>query len=132
MRYLLDTDVIIEMLRRNAAVRDQVKHLRHTGNVLCYSPVTQAELFAGMRPGEEIPTGHLLACMECLNIDGPVGEKAGLYLRTFRSSHRLQIGDALIAASAALADAALITFNARHYPMPDISFHSLLRSTPDP
>jgi predicted nucleic acid-binding protein len=49
-------------------------------------------------------------------------------MHDFRASHGLTIGDAMIAATSVLNGAALITFNARHYPMPDIAFHRLQRS----
>ena len=127
MRYVLDTDVLIEMARNNTVVSEQIRQLRHGGHSLCYSPVTRAEIYAGLRPGEETSTAQLLARFTCLSIDASVGEQAGLYMRKHSSSYGLEVADALIAASCVLADAALITFNVRHYPMPDLEFHHLKR-----
>jgi len=127
LRYLLDTDVLIEVFRDNVTVHDQIWQLRHNGHVLCYSPVTRAEVFASLRPGEEVPVAQILARLTCMVIDGPVGEQAGRFLNTYRGSHGLKIGDALIAASAVLAEADLITFNEKHYPMPEIKLHRLKR-----
>jgi predicted nucleic acid-binding protein len=129
VRYVLDTDVLIEIFRNNRLVHDAVGRLRQDGHVLCYSPVTRAEIYAGLRPGEETDTAWVLSRLTCLVIDAPVGEKAGYYIQTFRRSHSLRIGDALIAASTVLAGAHLITFNARHYPMPDIRIHHMQRTT---
>ena len=49
-----------------------------------------------------------------------IGRRAGGYLRQFRRSHGLDIGDALIAATAAVHGCALWTRNRKHYPMKDI------------
>ena len=46
--------------------------------------------------------------------------RAGIYLRQFHRSHGLDIGDALIAATAAVHGCALWTRNHKHYPMKDI------------
>ncbi len=129
MKYLIDSDVLIEVLRNNQAVADALKAQHRAKHVLCYSPITKAEIYQGLREGEEEQTSRLFAEMECLAIDDPVGQQAGEYLRSFRKSHALQLADALIAASAHRHQATLITFNRRHYPMNDILYHDLLATT---
>ena len=74
-----------------------------------------------MRPGEERQINLLLSAMESVPVTDLVGGKAGGYLREFHRSHGVQMGDALIAASAARAGAALLTCNRKHYPMADIA-----------
>jgi predicted nucleic acid-binding protein len=49
-----------------------------------------------------------------------IGRRAGDYLRQFHCSHGLALGDALIAAAAAVHGCALWTRNRKHYPMEDI------------
>jgi len=127
VKYLLDTDVLIEVLRNNTSVAEQLKSLRRPGDLVCYSPITKAEIYQGLRGGEETRTAKLFEAMECFSIDAAAGEKAGEYLRTFRKSHGLELADALIAACAYHQQAAFITFNRRHYPMTDIRFHDLMR-----
>jgi hypothetical protein len=56
-----------------------------------------------------------------LEINEAAAHLAGQYLRQFRLSHHLELGDALIAASAKLANAEIVTRNQKHYPMPDVS-----------
>jgi len=46
--------------------------------------------------------------------------KAGDYLRQFHRSHSLELGDALIAATASIHLLRLWTRNRKHYPMKDI------------
>ena len=45
------------------------------------------------------------------------------YLRDYRKSHSVELGDALIAAKAILNNAELWTRNRKHYPMRDVSFY---------
>jgi len=54
--------------------------------------------------------------------DEEVGRRAGLYVRDFKKSHGVSIGDALIAASAILSSAELWTRKRKHYPMKELAF----------
>ena len=74
-----------------------------------------------MRPGEETRTERLLKLFQILNVNKAIARQAGHYLQRFRHSHGIELGDALIAASAQEFDAEIITRNKKHYPMPDIS-----------
>ncbi|HMD31061.1 MAG TPA: PIN domain-containing protein [Candidatus Acidoferrales bacterium] len=60
--------------------------------------------------------------MDCIPIDTEIGERAGDYLRECAKSHHVELGDALIAATASLHNLALWTRNRRHYPMKDVFF----------
>lgn len=46
-----------------------------------------------------------------------IGRWAGDYLRRYRKSHGIDLGDALIAASAVVNNSTLWTRNLKHYPM---------------
>ncbi|MCC7164338.1 MAG: type II toxin-antitoxin system VapC family toxin [Anaerolineae bacterium] len=127
-KYLIDSDVLIEILRNNVAIAAALKALDHAGETLCYSPITKAEVYHGLRTGEEERTERVFAAMECLWIDDAIGQSAGEYLRKFRKSHGVQLADALIAATARHHQANLITLNRRHYPMADIQFHDISRT----
>ena len=54
--------------------------------------------------------------------DAAVGRQAGGYLKQYRKSHGVKLGDALIAASAHRNNASLWTLNRKHYPMIGLSF----------
>ncbi|MBI2265738.1 MAG: type II toxin-antitoxin system VapC family toxin [Armatimonadetes bacterium] len=118
--FLLDTDVLIEVLRGNPGVLKSLEGLFGEGHVFLYSPVTRAEIFQGMRKGEEEKTNRLFQTMRCVPVDDEIGKIAGLYLRKFRKSHGLQLGDSLLAATARSTKAGFYTLNVRHYPMADI------------
>lgn len=113
---ILDSDVLIEILRSNAQTAHWVAAQASTGEALRYSPVSRAEIGAGMRAGEEQAIASLFAGLSAVPIDAAIGELAGERLRRYRRSHALELGDALIAASAVQYGERLATFNRRHYP----------------
>lgn len=117
---LLDTDVIIEFLKGNQTIRGRLRGLLVQGVHVSYTPVSIAEIHAGMRSGEEREVEAFFAALDSIPIDSEVGKKAGEYLRTYAKSHRVELGDALVAAAASLRDLALWTLNRKHYPMHDV------------
>ncbi len=92
--------------------------------LILYSPVTAAEIFHGIRDGEREVVEASLTVMTCAPIDQKIGRRAGEYLRLFHRSHNLQLGDALIAAAAAVHGLDLWTRNRKHYPMKDVCHYS--------
>lgn len=119
-KILLDSDVIIANLRNEMPVAEFLDRLVEKGILLCVSPIAYAEVYAGQRPGEDEAIGDFFRSVECLTIDGPVGKKAGEYLRTFSKSAGVKIADALVAATAYCHQVGLYTLNRKHYPMKDI------------
>jgi len=120
---LVDSDILIEVSRgRNQDVLSRWKQLSGSDIPIFCSPVTVAELWHGVRRGEEEILGALFAALICIPIDAEIGRRAGEYLRQYRKSHQVELGDALIAASASQHGLALWTRNRRHYPMTDVSF----------
>lgn len=113
---ILDSDVLIEILRSNARTSRWVAAQAVTGEALRYSPVSRAEIGAGMRAGEEQAIAALFAGLDAVSIDSTTGELAGERLRRYRRSHALELADALIGASASQHGERLATFNQRHYP----------------
>jgi predicted nucleic acid-binding protein len=118
---LIDTDILIDHFHQHSAATQLINALVDTSDPLAISVVTLTELLAGMRSGEEEKTEGLLNLFVLLPIDEPVGRQASVYLRTFRGSHKIDFGDALIAATARLQGAKLFTRNKKHYPMDDIT-----------
>jgi predicted nucleic acid-binding protein len=89
---------------------------------ILYSPVSAAELWAGARPAEHHALSSLFRALTSVDIDAETGRQAGDYLRQYRKSHALELGDALIAAAAVLNRAVLWTRNRKHYPMRELAF----------
>ncbi len=117
---LVDTDVAIDHFHGHQAAMDYFAETLAAGEVLAISVITLTELASGMRPGEEARTERLLSLFNVIDINEVIGRQAAAYLRQFRRSHNLELGDALIAATALQTGADLVTRNLKHYPMTDI------------
>lgn len=118
---LVDTDILIEVLRaRDPEILDAWRRLGESSDAVLYSPITVAELWHGLKPREEASVIRLLDALICLPVDAEIARRAGEYLKRFRSSHGTELGDALIAATAAVSGCALWTRNRKHYPMKEI------------
>ncbi len=85
--------------------------------------VAWAEIFAGLRPGEEAMTEAFFHARGEVVIDAVTGRRAGVYLSRYARSHGVEIADALVAAAAASTGLRLWTLNRRHYPMGDLRFY---------
>ena len=119
---LFDSDVIIEILRGEPDIVDAVAALEATGTPTYCSPINQAEIYAGIRPGEEAMTEAFFRARGEVLLDAEVGRKAGVYLARHAASRGVRIADALIAAAATVSGLRLWTLNRRHYPMEDLEF----------
>jgi predicted nucleic acid-binding protein len=123
MTVLVDSDILIEVMRaRNAEILKKWADLAASQDGVLCSPVSIAELWHGAHPREHDMLANLFHAMTCVPIDAQVGRKAGEFLRAFRKSHSLELGDALIAASVVITGAALWTRNRKHYPMRALTF----------
>lgn len=117
---LIDTDILIDHFHGHGAASALVNGFVAADEQLVISVVTVTELLGGMRPGEETQTEQLLGLFTVLDVDEAVGRQAAAYLQVFRRSHRIDLGDALIAATAFVSGIELLTRNVKHYPMQDI------------
>ncbi len=109
------TDVLIDYLRDRPQA---VAFLEGTEQPLALSAITVAELYAGVRDGEERQRlDAFVAAFAVLHLDRQSAQRAGLWRRQYGPSHGTGLADALIAASAEAADATLATLNRRHFPM---------------
>lgn len=124
MTVWLDSDIVIEICReRDLAIVSKWRLLEKSDSAILCSPVTSAELWTGVRPGEHEAITNFFRTLVCVPIDYETGRKAGDYLRQYRRSHNLELGDTLIAAAAVLNRAQLWTRNRKHYPMKELSFY---------
>ncbi len=120
---LLDSDVVIEVLRGRQAVVRHLLALEAAGVPTYCCAVAWAEIFVGVRPGEEVVTEAFLAARGDVVLDAATGRRAGGYLARYSRSHGVESADALVAAAASTTGLTLWTLNRRHYPMPDVAFH---------
>jgi predicted nucleic acid-binding protein len=118
---LLDTDILIDHFHGHQAALDFMAGQFSAGETVAISVITVTEFTGGMRPDEAERTRQLLSLFTVLPVDQAVAHQAGAYLRTYRRSHRLELGDALIGATARQHQATLYTRNLKHYPMDDLT-----------
>jgi len=111
----VDTDVLIDYLRDQPQA---VAFLEGVAQPLAASAVTIAELYVGVRDGEERQRlDAFVAAFEVLGLERQAAVVAGLWRRQYGPSHGTGLADALIAASVEAAGATLVTLNRRHFPM---------------
>ena len=123
-KILLDSDVIIEWLRGHPLFTQQMVALIEAHADLCWTPVSIAEILAGSRKSEDEAIADVFLVLEALPLTTDDGRTAGAYLKSYAKSHGVELGDALIAASASSSGRQLWTLNKKHYPMKDIRFFS--------
>lgn len=120
MNTLVDTDVLIQVLRGMSDASTKLQRRFEQGARVAYSPVSRAEVYAGMRPAERADTDMLFSLMECVPVTDAIGSLGGHFLSQFSRSHGVSLPGALIAATAVELDAELWTLNRKHFPMPEL------------
>ncbi len=115
---LLDTDILINLLRGNVAARDFIANNLEENELLC-SVISVAEIWAGMRPHEELATRRLVDSLKIVDVNQTMAMKAGSF-KGATKSHSLELDDCMIAATAFCTGATLATGNGKHYPMKDL------------
>ncbi len=93
-------------------------YLENQEELLSLSTITVAELYAGVREGRERRIlAAFVGAFEMVPLNGAIAEKGGLFRRDYGKSHGTGLADSLIAATAELQQAVLVTLNWKHFPM---------------
>jgi predicted nucleic acid-binding protein len=124
---VLDSDVLIDHLRGYRVALDLTDSLLLDGAEVCFSVISEAEIWSNVRPGEEDRIAALFGALLRPELDGEMVRKAGEYRARDLPSHGLTLPDALIAATAFVQRAALFTRNVQHYPMADVQVEAPYR-----
>lgn len=121
MRILLDTTVLIDVLRgKSAAAR--LRELSTTAEPPYACAVNADEIWRGVRESERDAVERLLGALR----EAPLGIAEGLRAGEWRRLHArdgvtLSQADCLIAAAAVSVGATLATGNPAHFPMAELS-----------
>ena len=111
-RYLVDSDILIDGLRKKQAAADYLDSLGDWS----YSIASAMELFAGARSKQEIQTiEKSLAPYERIGLSAEIGERGLELLRKHAKSDGTGAMDALIAATALSQGMTLSTKNDKHF-----------------
>jgi predicted nucleic acid-binding protein len=119
---LIDTTVAIDHLRGSEAAGALLRRLVHEEEAVFASEAVRFELLAGVRDNELDALEQFFSALSWVAIDESVTRAAGALAREHRKAHSgIDDVDYLIAATALILDAELLTTNVRHFPMlPDL------------
>jgi predicted nucleic acid-binding protein len=82
------------------------------------SVVSVAELYAGLRSQrDERHIELMVSKLHVLPVTAEIGRQAGQFMRHYGAGHAVELGDALVAATAEQHGLALATLNVKHFPM---------------
>ncbi len=115
---LLDTTVVIDLLRGRPGAVARLRALRRAGDDPYVCAVTVEEITRGLRAGEDEAFLELLEGLLPAPLGIPEGRLAGFWKRTLAKRGRtISQSDALIAAAAAGVGGRLATGNPKDFPM---------------
>jgi predicted nucleic acid-binding protein len=124
MRLLLDTSVLIDVLRARNRRPEQLAELVRAGHTLATTVVNIAELYSGMRQHEEAPAEAFLSGLHCFDLTGTSARLAGKFKFEWSKKGRtLALVDTIIAATAIENQCQLFTDNRKDFPMPELSLY---------
>jgi len=120
---LIDTTVAVDHLRGAEPAVALLTGLVQEGETLIAGELVRFELLAGVRPSEIDAFEQFCSSLVWLAVDEDIARTAGSLARKHRKAHSgIDDIDYLIAATAIVFDADLLTTNVRHFPMlPDLS-----------
>ena len=114
-KLLIDTDILIDVSRGISIAINRLKS-EANNSILAISTITQMELLVGCRNKTELQNlEKFLRHYAIIKVNEFVSDKAIELLTLYRLSHGLLIPDGLIAATAIVANAPLLSKNQRDY-----------------
>lgn len=126
MKYLFDTDTLIDVFEDRDQVRTQISTMIEAGDEVALCPITIAELYSGLSEKKRVKWENWLAALPYWSISREAAMQAGIDRKAASDKGRtLSVSDALIAAVAREQDAIVLTSNIKDYPTKDIRVMSL-------
>lgn len=120
-RMVLDTDVVIELLKKQPDVVREFLTLVAARTQFLLSPVVVAEIYAGAFEREHKAVEAFFKLCQPVALDTDTGRTAGLYAKRFSKAFQgISLEDFLLAATARVHQCPLWTHNRKHYPMDDV------------
>lgn len=120
---LLDTTVLIDLLRGRSGVMARIRAMRSVGDVPATCAINVEEIHRGLKGAREREAAdRLFAGLAIVPLQAPEGERAG----TWRREHAargvtLSQADCLVAAAAVTIGGRLATGNPKDFPMVDLA-----------
>jgi predicted nucleic acid-binding protein len=113
---VVDTNVLVDVLRGVPMAVSALE--RHSANEVVLPSMVRFEILAGARASEKEAIASLLdACIDA-PVDASIADEAASLARRYIRSHSgIDPIDYVVAATARLLDAELLTRNVKHFPM---------------
>lgn len=117
MPTLIDSDVLIDILRGNDRATEYLLRTRRVDAVLSVAPV-RTEVLGGVRQEDVRRTMNILGLVQWMDVTVELADMAAGLTRRHRPAHSgIGIVDYLLAAAAVAVDGVVATRNTRHFPM---------------
>ena len=126
MKYLLDTDTLIDIALGRTVVEERLRALLERGETVGICAITVAELYSGIPEVKRKKWAAFFAPLPYWHISAEAAARAGIDRKN--ASERgltLSVTDCLIAAVAREQQAIVLTSNSKDYPMKDVQVISL-------
>ena len=122
MNHDVDADILIDVQRGERAVLEALRRISSGENDMRVSVVVLAEYYSGCEIGDWPDMDAMIGAMEFVPVTHEMAILAGRYRReATRSGRTLHLPDALIAATASLGGATLLTRNTRDFALTDVA-----------
>ena len=119
---LLDTTVLIDLLRGRAGARTRLRAVREAGDQPHVCAINVEEVVRGLRESEIESARTLLAGLRIVALGAVEGWRAGIWRRDFASGGTtLPQADCLVAAAAMSIGGRVATGNPKDFPMPGLT-----------
>jgi predicted nucleic acid-binding protein len=122
---LLDSSVLVDTLRRRRGRPEWLRQMVSSGARLSTTPVNVAEIYAGMRPHEQVRTDGLMSGLYCYEITAVTGRIAGDLKRMLDGGRTVSLPDILVAAVAIENGLPVATDNLRDFVHPGLQIFPL-------
>ncbi len=110
---VLDTNILIEILKGDRRTIDKIESFTEP---LSVSSITVMELYFGaLNKAELNKLEKFVSLFRIIHLDEKISRKATKLIRRYAKSHTLDIPDSLIASTALLYDAMLMTYNKKDF-----------------
>lgn len=115
---LVDTSVAVDHLRGAKPAVDLLRRLINDDEAVAASEIVRFELLAGARDSEIDELEQFFSALSWIQVDEDIARTAGALARLHHRAYSgIDDADYLIAATAIILDAELLTVNVRHFPM---------------
>lgn len=126
MTVLLDTTVLIDVLRNKRNRRALLAELVESGHTLATAAINIGEVYSGMRPEEQAQTDVFLNSLECYPLTAATARRAGsLKFEWAQKGQTLTLADMIVAATSLEHNLTLMTDNRKDFPLSNLNFYPL-------